>query len=213
MADNNRAFIELALASRVLQFGAFTLKSGRVSPYFFNAGLFQTGDALSALGAFYADRMMAADGSFDVLFGPPYKGIPLVSAMAVALSRDHGRSLPYAYARKEAKDHGEGGVLVGAPLEGRVLIVDDVVTAGTAANEAIEVIRAAGAEPAGVLVAIDREERGQEGSLSAVQALEADHGIPVYSIVTFSEILGFVEETQSPETLNTMLAYREAYGV
>ena len=197
----------------MLQFGAFTLKSGRVSPYFFNAGLFQTGDALSALGAFYADRMMAADGSFDVLFGPPYKGIPLVSAMAVALSRDHGRSLPYAYARKEAKDHGEGGVLVGAPLEGRVLIVDDVVTAGTAANEAIEMIRAAGAEPAGVLVAIDREERGQEGSLSAVQALEADHGIPVYSIVTFSEILEFVEETQSPEALNTMLAYREAYGV
>ena len=213
MADNNRAFIELALASGVLQFGAFTLKSGRVSPYFFNAGLFQTGDALSALGAFYADRMMAASRSFDVLFGPPYKGIPLVSAMAVALSRNHGRSLPYAYARKEAKDHGEGGVLVGAPLEGRVLIVDDVVTAGTAANEAIEMIRAAGAEPAGVLVAIDREERGQEGSLSAVQALEADHGIPVYSIVTFSEILGFVDETQSPETLNTMLAYREAYGV
>ena len=213
MADNNRAFIELALASGVLQFGAFTLKSGRDSPYFFNAGLFQTGDALSALGAFYADRMMAADGSFDVLFGPPYKGIPLVSAMAVALSRDHGRSLRYAYARKEAKDHGEGGVLVGAPLEGRVLIVDDVVTAGTAANEAIEMIRAAGAEPAGVLVAIDREERGQEGSLSAVQALEADHGIPVYSIVTFSEILEFVEETQSPEALNTMLAYREAYGV
>ena len=213
MADNNRAFIELALASGVLQFGAFTLKSGRVSPYFFNAGLFQTGDALSALGAFYADRMMAANGSFDVLFGPPYKGIPLVSAMAVALSRDHGRSLPYAYARKEAKDHGEGGVLVGAPLEGRVLIVDDVVTAGTAANEAIEMIRAVGAEPAGVLVAIDREERGQEGSLSAVQALEADHGIPVYSIVTFSQILEFVEETQSPEALNTMLAYREAYGV
>ena len=200
-------------ASGVLQFGAFTLKSGRVSPYFFNAGLFQTGDALSALGAFYADRMMAADGSFDVLFGPPYKGIPLVSAMAVALSRDHGRSLPYAYARKEAKDHGEGGTLVGAPLEGRVLIVDDVVTAGTAANEAIEVILAAGAEPAGVLVAIDREERGQEGSLSAVQALEADHGIPVYSIVTFSEILEFVKETQSPEALNAMLAYREAYGV
>ena len=213
MANNNRAFIELALASGVLQFGAFTLKSGRVSPYFFNAGLFQTGDALSALGAFYADRMMAASGSFDVLFGPPYKGIPLVSAMAVALSRDYGRSLPYAYARKEAKDHGEGGVLVGAPLEGRVLIVDDVVTAGTAANEAIEMIRAAGAEPAGVLVAIDREERGHEGSLSAVQALEADHGIPVYSIVTFSEILEFVEETQSPEALNAMLAYREAYGV
>ena len=213
MEYNNRAFIELPLASGVLQYGAFTLKSGRVSPYFFNAGLFQTGDALSALGAFYADRMMAASGSFDVLFGPPYKGIPLVSAMAVALSRDHGRSLPYAYARKEAKDHGEGGTLVGAPLEGRVLIVDDVVTAGTAANEAIEVIRAAGAEPAGVLVAIDREERGQEGSLSAVQALEADHGIPVYSIVTFSEILEFVKETQSPEALNAMLAYREAYGV
>ena len=213
MSDNNRAFIELALANGVLQFGAFTLKSGRVSPYFFNAGLFQTGDALSALGTFYADRMMAANESFDVLFGPPYKGIPLVSAMAVALSRDHGRSLPYAYARKEAKDHGEGGVLVGAALEGRVLIVDDVVTAGTAANEAIEMIRAAGAEPAGVLVAIDREERGQEGSLSAVQALEADHGIPVFSIVTFSEILEFVEETRSPEELNAMLAYREAYGV
>ena len=213
MADNNRAFIELALANGVLQFGAFTLKSGRVSPYFFNAGLFQTGDALSALGTFYADRMMAANESFDLLFGPPYKGIPLVSAMAVALSRDHGRSLPYSYARKEAKDHGEGGMLVGAPLEGRVLIVDDVVTAGTAANEAIEMIRAAGAEPAGVLVAIDREERGQEGSLSAVQALEANHGIPVYSIVTFSEILEFVEETRSAEEQNAMLAYREAYGV
>ena len=168
---------------------------------------------MSALGMFYADRMMAANESFDVLFGPPYKGIPLVSAMAVALSRDHGRSLPYAYARKEAKDHGEGGMLVGAPLEGRVLIVDDVVTAGTAAKEAIEMIRAAGAEPAGVLVAIDREERGQEGSLSAVQALEANHGIPVYSIVTFSEILEFVEETRSAEEQNAMLAYREAYGV
>ena len=213
MKDYQEKFIRLALNAEALIFGDFTLKSGRNSPYFFNAGLFQTGDALSALGAFYADRMMAADGSFDVLFGPPYKGIPLVSAMAVALSRDHGRSLPYAYARKEAKDHGEGGVLVGAALEGRVLIVDDVVTAGTAANEAIEMIRTAGAEPAGVLVAIDREERGQEGSLSAVQALEADHGIPVYSIVTFSEILEFVEETQSPEALNTMLAYREAYGV
>jgi orotate phosphoribosyltransferase len=207
------SFIELALASRVLQFGEFTLKSGRVSPYFFNAGLFQDGASLSSLGGFYARRMLNSGLDFDVLFGPPYKGIPLVSTMSVALARDHGVSMPYAYARKEVKDHGEGGQLVGAPLKGRVLIVDDVVTAGTAANEAIQMILAAGAEPAGVLVAIDRQERGADGSMSAVQSLEATHGIPVLSIVTFSEIVDYVRRSQSEAEIERMLAYRDAYGI
>jgi orotate phosphoribosyltransferase len=207
------SFIELALASRVLQFGEFTLKSGRVSPYFFNAGLFQDGASLSSLGGFYARRMLNSGLDFDVLFGPPYKGIPLVSTMSVALARDHAVSMPYAYARKEVKDHGEGGQLVGAPLKGRVLIVDDVVTAGTAANEAIQMILASGAEPAGVLVAIDRQERGAEGSMSAVQSLEATHGIPVLSIVTFSEIVDYVRRSQSETEIERMLAYRDAYGI
>jgi orotate phosphoribosyltransferase len=207
------SFIELALASRVLQFGEFTLKSGRVSPYFFNAGLFQDGASLSSLGGFYARRMLSSGLDFDVLFGPPYKGIPLVSTMSVALARDHGVSMPYAYARKEVKDHGEGGQLVGAPLKGRVLIVDDVVTAGTAANEAIQMILAAGAEPAGVLVAIDRQERGADGSMSAVQSLEATHGIPVLSIVTFGEIVDYVRRSQSETEIERMLAYRDAYGI
>jgi orotate phosphoribosyltransferase len=207
------SFIELALASRVLQFGEFTLKSGRVSPYFFNAGLFQDGASLSSLGGFYARRMLNSGLDFDVLFGPPYKGIPLVSTMSVALARDHAVSMPYAYARKEVKDHGEGGQLVGAPLKGRVLIVDDVVTAGTAANEAIQMILAAGAEPAGVLVAIDRQERGADGSMSAVQSLEATHGIPVLSIVTFSEIVDYVRRSQSEAEIERMLAYRDAYGI
>jgi orotate phosphoribosyltransferase len=207
------SFIELALASRVLQFGEFTLKSGRVSPYFFNAGLFQDGASLSSLGGFYARRMLSSGLDFDVLFGPPYKGIPLVSTMSVALARDHGVSMPYAYARKEVKDHGEGGQLVGAPLKGRVLIVDDVVTAGTAANEAIQMILAAGAEPAGVLVAIDRQERGADGSMSAVQSLEATHGIPVLSIVTFGEIIDYVRRSQSEAEIERMLAYRDAYGI
>jgi orotate phosphoribosyltransferase len=207
------SFIELALASRVLQFGEFTLKSGRVSPYFFNAGLFQDGATLSSLGGFYARRMLSSGLDFDVLFGPPYKGIPLVSTMSVALARDHAVSMPYAYARKEVKDHGEGGQLVGAPLKGRVLIVDDVVTAGTAANEAIQMILAAGAEPAGVLVAIYRQERGAEGSMSAVQSLEATHGIPVLSIVTFGEIVDYVRRSQSEAEIERMLAYRDAYGI
>jgi orotate phosphoribosyltransferase len=197
----------------VLQFGEFTLKSGRVSPYFFNAGLFQDGASLSSLGGFYARRMLNSGLDFDVLFGPPYKGIPLVSTMSVALARDHAVSMPYAYARKEVKDHGEGGQLVGAPLKGRVLIVDDVVTAGTAANEAIQMILAAGAEPAGVLVAIDRQERGADGSMSAVQSLEATHGIPVLSIVTFSEIVDYVRRSQSEAEIERMLAYRDAYGI
>lgn len=213
MSTETASFIELALASRVLQFGEFTLKSGRVSPYFFNAGLFQDGAALSALGEFYAQRMVNSGLHFDVLFGPPYKGIPLVSTMAVALARDHGVSMPYAYARKEVKDHGEGGQLVGAPLKGRVLIVDDVVTAGTAANEAIQMIRAAGAEPAGILVAIDRQERGTDSELSAVQTLETTYGIPVLSIVNFVQIVEYARQFQSEADVQRMLTYRDTYGI
>jgi orotate phosphoribosyltransferase len=214
MHDYKRAFIELALARGALKFGRFTLKSGRVSPYFFNAGLFNTGAALAQLGRCYADAIDGAGLGFDVLFGPAYKGIPLATATAVALAERHGRDVPWVFNRKEAKDHGEGGSLVGAPLAGRALIVDDVITAGTAIRESIEIIRSAGAEPCGVLLALDRQERGR-AERSAVQEVEAEFGLPVVSILTLADLLADLETRAGtePAELAALRHYRVEYGV
>ncbi|MBC6943017.1 MAG: orotate phosphoribosyltransferase [Xanthomonadales bacterium] len=213
MPPSQRAFLELAVARNVLRFGQFTLKSGRVSPYFFNAGLFDSGAALATLGAAYADAAVRSGLAFDMLFGPAYKGIVLAAVTATALAQQHGRDLPFAYDRKEAKDHGEGGVLVGAPLRGRVLIVDDVITAGTAIRQSIALIRAAGAEPAGVLLALDREERGQ-GELSASQDLTREHGIPVVAIARLRDLLAWTADHPELDRHRPALeAYRDRYGI
>jgi len=206
-------FIELCLRLGVLRFGEFKLKSGRLSPYFFNAGLFNTGEAIAAVGRAYADALAQSGLTFDMLFGPAYKGIPLVTAAAAALADRHARSLPFAFNRKEAKDHGEGGRLVGSPLAGRVLIVDDVITAGTAIRESIEIIRAAGASPAGVLLALDRQERGAEGALSAVQEVGVQYGIPVVAILSLSDLIAHMRLVGGELELSGMEAYRNRYGV
>ncbi|MCG5536822.1 orotate phosphoribosyltransferase [Ectothiorhodospira mobilis] len=206
-------FLQFCLERGVLRFGRFTLKSGRVSPYFFNAGLFNTGRDLARLGAFYARALVDSGMQVDTLFGPAYKGIPLVAATAMALAREHDRDYPYCFNRKEAKDHGEGGNLVGAPLQGRVLIVDDVITAGTAIRESVELIRAAGAEPAGVLIALDRQERGQ-GALSAIQEAERDLGVRVHAIATLTDLEAFLHELPDMEEHRAAVeAYRREYGV
>jgi len=213
MKAYQREFIQFCLDRNVLRFGEFTLKSGRQSPYFFNAGLFNTGAALSALGGFYAAAVVNSGIEVDLLFGPAYKGIPLVSATAVALAAQHGRDYPWCFNRKEAKDHGEGGSLVGAPLKGRVLIIDDVITAGTAIREVMQIVRAAGAEAAGVLVALDRQEKGA-GELSAIQEVERDFGMKVYSIVSLTQIVAFLREDGSRQAdLARVEAYRGMYGV
>ncbi len=213
MQDYQRAFIELARRHDVLKFGEFTLKSGRVSPYFFNAGAFASGGALAELGRCYADRIVDAGIDFDVLLGPAYKGIPLAAATAIALSDRHDRDVPFAYNRKEAKDHGEGGVMVGAPLAGRVLVIDDVITAGTAVREVIDMIEHAGAQLAGVAIGLNRQERGA-GSLSAIQEIEQEHGIPVLSIVDMSHIIDYLEAEGGPDgALDAMREYRGKYGV
>ena len=214
MQDYKHAFIELAIRRGALKFGRFTLKSGRESPYFFNAGLFNTGAALAELGACYADAVAASGLEFDVLFGPAYKGIPLATATATALAERHGRDVPWCFNRKEAKDHGEGGNLVGAPLEGRVLVVDDVITAGTAIRESVGIIQGAGAEPCGVVLALDRQERGQ-GERSAVQEVEQDMGLPVASIITLADLLADMARRSDadPAQLAALRAYRERYGV
>jgi orotate phosphoribosyltransferase len=206
------SFISLCLELGVLRFGEFKLKSGRVSPYFFNAGLFNSGRALAELGRAYADAIQAGNLSFDVLFGPAYKGIPLVATTAVALADRHGRNVPWSFNRKEAKDHGEGGNIVGSALRGRVLIVDDVITAGTAIREAIDIIRAAGAEPAGVVLALDRQERGQ-GELSAVQEVERNLGLPVTSILKLGDLIAWLESTGNATQLAAVQRYRSEYGV
>lgn len=207
-------FIELAQQYQVLKFGEFTLKSGRVSPYFFNAGAFSSGRALAALGRCYARRIVESGVEFDVLLGPAYKGIPLAAVTAVALADEHGIDIPFAYNRKEAKAHGEGGMLVGAPLEGRVLVIDDVITAGTAVREVIAMIEAAGAALAGVAIGLNREERG-EGELSAIQELERAYGIPVLSIINMSHIIDYLERAEGDhsEALAGMKDYRSRYGV
>ncbi|MCL7941530.1 orotate phosphoribosyltransferase [Halomonas sp. ATCH28] len=215
MQDYQREFIEFAIEQGVLSFGEFTLKSGRVSPYFFNAGLFRTGGALARLGRFYARAIQASGLEVDVLFGPAYKGIPLAATTAVALADHHDRDLPYAFNRKEAKDHGEGGNIVGAALEGRVLIIDDVITAGTAIREVMGLIEGDGARAAGVLIALDRQERGR-GETSAIQEVEAAYAMPVVSIVTLDMVLEYLEEhageAMKPHA-EAIRAYRARYGV
>ncbi len=207
-------FIALARQYDVLKFGEFTLKSGRISPYFFNAGAFNSGRALAALGRCYAQRIVDSGVQFDVLLGPAYKGIPLVSATVVALAEHHRLDAPFAYNRKEAKDHGEGGMLVGAPLRGRVLVIDDVITAGTAVREVITLIEGAEAELAGVVIGLNRQERGA-GELSAVQEVEQSSGAPVLSIVDMGHIIEYLEASGGGPAgaLQGMQAYRERYGV
>lgn len=213
MQDYQRDFIRFAIERNVLKFGEFTLKSGRISPYFFNAGLFNTGADLDRLGRFYAKAAQASKLDYQILFGPAYKGIPLAAATAVALSRDYAKEAPYAFNRKEAKSHGEGGNIVGTPLSGKVLIIDDVITAGTAIRESVEIIHAAGATPAGVLVALDRQERGQ-GELSAIQEVELELGLPVVSIVNLGQILDYLRQTPAfEEQAQRVAEYRQRYGV
>jgi orotate phosphoribosyltransferase len=206
-------FIDLCVRQGVLRFGSFTLKSGRESPYFFNAGLFNTGAAVGAVGRAYAAALTASDLRFDMLFGPAYKGIPLVTITAAALAEQAGRNLPFAFNRKEAKDHGEGGNIVGSPLSGGVLIVDDVITAGTAIRESIDIIRAAGARPAGVLLALDRQERGSNSPLSAVQEVEDQFGIPVVSVVNLADLMHHISRQGQEADLKRMQSYRERYGL
>ncbi len=213
MQAYQRDFIRFAIERGVLRFGEFTLKSGRTSPYFFNAGLFNSGGALAKLGQFYAAAIQDSGIDFDVLFGPAYKGIPLAATTAVALAEQHGRDLPWCFNRKEAKDHGEGGTLVGAPLAGRVLIVDDVITAGTAIREVMQIIQAQGAQAAGVLIALNRQERGQ-GELSAIQEVERDFAMPVISIVSLAQVLEYLaEDAELKRHLPAVEAYRVQYGV
>ncbi|MDI7661012.1 orotate phosphoribosyltransferase [Cronobacter universalis] len=213
MKPYQRQFIEFALNKQVLKFGEFTLKSGRQSPYFFNAGLFNTGRDLALLGRFYAEALVDSGIDFDLLFGPAYKGIPIATTTAVALSEHHERDVPYCFNRKEAKNHGEGGNLVGSPLQGRVMLVDDVITAGTAIRESMEVIQANGATLAGVMIALDRQERGR-GELSAIQEVERDYGCQVIAIITLNELIAYLAE--KPEMANYLAAveaYRQQYGI
>jgi len=206
-------FIELCMKLGVLRFGSFRLKSGRDSPYFFNAGLFNTGAAISAVGRAYAAAVAASGVPFDMLFGPAYKGIPLVTATAAALAETQSRNLEFAFNRKEAKDHGEGGNIVGSPLRGRVLIVDDVITAGTAIRESIDIISTAGASPAGVLLALDRQERGGTGGLSAVQEVREQFEIPVIAVIGLDDLMQYMQGQGRAVELSSMQAYRNRYGV
>ncbi|MDM3626544.1 orotate phosphoribosyltransferase [Proteus mirabilis] len=213
MKAYQRHFIELALAKNVLKFGEFTLKSGRVSPYFFNAGLFNTGRDLALLGQFYSQTLIDNHVPCDVLFGPAYKGIPIATTTAVALVEHHDMDVPYCFNRKEAKDHGEGGTLVGSPLTGNVVIVDDVITAGTAIRESMEIIKQHDATLSGVLLSLDRQEKGR-GSLSAIQELERDYQCQVYSIITLDDLISYLTESETLSAhLPAVKAYRERYGI
>ena len=210
--DFRQEFIEFALAQNVLRFGEFKTKAGRLSPYFFNAGLFNDGAALDRLSQFYAKAILSSGTPIDMLFGPAYKGIPLVAVSALALARS-GKNLPFAFNRKEAKDHGEGGNIIGAPLSGRVLIIDDVISAGTSVRESVEIIRAAGATPCGVVIALDRMERGT-GALSAVQEVEQDYGIPVIAVATLDDLMTYLRQRPDFDThAAAVAAYRQEYGV
>jgi orotate phosphoribosyltransferase len=210
--DFRQEFIEFALQQNVLRFGEFKTKAGRLSPYFFNAGLFNDGSALDRLSRFYAKAILASGIEFDALFGPAYKGIPLVAVSALALAQA-GRNVPYSFNRKEAKDHGEGGNIIGSPLAGRVLIIDDVISAGTSVRESVETIRAAGATPCGVVIALDRMERGS-GELSAVQEVERDYGIPVVAAATLDDLMTFISESPTVKKYEAAVArYRLEYGV
>lgn len=213
MQAHQQHFIDFARQHDVLRFGAFQLKSGRTSPYFFNAGLFQTGKALAQLGQFYAQTIANADLDYDVLFGPAYKGIPLVSATAIALSEQHGFDKPYCFNRKEAKDHGEGGQLVGADLSGEVLIIDDVITAGTAIREAIDIIDAHGGKAMGVVIALDRQERGQQ-QRSAIQEVEQELGLQVASIIKLEDLIQYLaQDNTQADILKQVEDYRQQYGI
>ncbi len=217
MKDYQREFIEFAIEKQVLRFGEFTLKSGRVSPYFFNAGMFKTGGDLARLGRFYAATLMDSKIDFDLVFGPAYKGIPIATTTTVALYDHHNTDVPYCFNRKEAKTHGEGGSLVGAELEGKIMLVDDVITAGTAIRESMEIIKAHGAQLSGVLIALDRQEKGQ-GELSAIQEVERDFGTQVAAIVTLGDVVTFLEEKiasqpELAENLASIKEYRLNYGI
>lgn len=208
-----RQFIEFALNKGVLKFGEFTLKSGRKSPYFFNAGLFNSGRDLALLGRFYAQALVEGGVDFDLLFGPAYKGIPIATTTAVALADHHERDVPYCFNRKEAKDHGEGGLLVGSPLQGKVMLVDDVITAGTAIRESMDIISAHNATLAGVLISLDRQERGR-GEISAIQEVERDYKCKVTAIITLTELVAYLEEkSEMAGYLAKVRAYRKAYGI
>jgi orotate phosphoribosyltransferase len=213
MQDYQREFFQLAFDAGVLRFGEFTLKSGRKSPYFFNAGLFNTGTALARLGRFYASAIVDSSLSFDLLYGPAYKGIPLAAATSIALADHHGRDLAYAFNRKESKDHGEGGAIVGHPLAGDVLIIDDVITAGTSVRESVDIIRVQGARPAGVIIALDRQERGRDDR-SAIQEVREQFGIPVFSIVTLEDLITFLRESpDNSKSLDAVREYQDRYGI
>lgn len=213
MKDYQREFLEFAIDCQALRFGEFTLKSGRVSPYFFNTGLFNSGAKLARLGRFYAQAIVDSGLAFDMLYGPAYKGIPLVAAVSIALAEQHGRDLPYSFNRKEAKTHGEGGLIVGAPLAGRVLIVDDVISAGVSVRESVQIIRQAGATPAGVAISVDRQECG-EGATSAVQEVEKEFGLRVINIVDLDTLLRFIDGRDGVQThRDAILAYRGKYGI
>ncbi|MDD8060338.1 MULTISPECIES: orotate phosphoribosyltransferase [Shewanella] len=213
MKAYQREFIEFALARQVLRFGEFTLKSGRTSPYFFNAGLFNTGKDLARLGRFYAAALMDSGIEFDLLFGPAYKGIPIATTTAVALCDHHDVDIPYCFNRKEAKTHGEGGNLVGSELKGKVMLVDDVITAGTAIRESMDIINAHNAQLAGVLIALDRQEKGK-GELSAIQEVERDFGCQIVSIIKLADLISYLSEKPGMEAeLASVRAYREQYGI
>jgi len=213
MKAYQREFIEFALEKQVLKFGEFTLKSGRKSPYFFNAGLFNSGRDLAKLGRYYAAALVDSAISYNVLFGPAYKGIPIASATAVQLAELHDQDVPWCFNRKEAKDHGEGGNLVGSPLKGRIMLVDDVITAGTAIRESMDLIHANGAELAGVLIALDRQEKGK-GELSAIQEVQRDYNAPVIAIITLSDLISYLEtQPEMAEHLEKVKEYRASYGV
>ena len=212
MEQYQKDFVDFTLETGVLKFGEFTLKSGRISPYFFNAGLFNKGSHLSQLGKFYAQAIEASGLEFDVLFGPAYKGIPLATATAIALNDSQGRNAPYSFNRKEAKDHGEGGSIVGHPLEGDILIIDDVITAGTAIREAQDIITANGANTKGVIVALDRQEKGN-GQLSAIQEVEEIFGISVVSIINLSNIVDYLKASKNEDVIRRIESYRSQYGI
>ncbi len=213
MQNYQREFLNFALETDVLRFGEFTLKSGRISPYFFNAGLFNSGASLARLGRYYAQAIMDSGIEFDLLYGPAYKGIPLAAVTCVALADHHGRDIPYAFNRKEAKDHGEGGNIVGSPLQGRILIIDDVISAGTSVRESVEIIREHGATPAGVIIALDRQEKGQQDR-SAIDEVKEQFNMPVASIVRLEHLVAYLsEKPDSAAALARIQAYREKYGV
>lgn len=213
MQTYQQEFIEFALDIGVLRFGEFTLKSGRISPYFFNAGLFNSGSSIAKLGRYYAQAIVDCGIEFDMLYGPAYKGIPLATATVVALADHHGKDIPYAFNRKEAKDHGEGGVIVGAALQGKVLIIDDVISAGTSVRESVDIINANDATPAGVVIALDRQEKGQ-GETSAIQEVEKNYGLEVASIIRLEQLIEYLEnQPQMKDSLQAINAYRQQYGV